>query len=265
MQEHSRQSTRNVSGAAAEGGAPPRVKPKKRLTVALGSKLIKRIEKVLIRYSLIGDSTFFDPADFPWVKPLEDNWRAIRAELASILEERERLPNFQDISKDQRSLTQDDRWKTFFLYGYGYKTEENCQRCPETTRLIESVPGMQTAFFSILSPGKHIPSHRGPYKGVLRYHLGLMVPEPPAACRIRVGEDYRHWLEGKSLLFDDTYKHEVWNDTDGVRVVLFMDVLRPLRFPASALNKGVLALIRLSPFIQEARRNQNRWARGRYG
>ena len=60
----------------------------------------------------------------------------------------------------------------------------------------------------MLSPGKHIPAHRGPYKGVLRYHLGLKIPEPREGCRIRVGEEVRHWEEGASLLFDDTEQME---------------------------------------------------------
>ena len=97
---------------------------------------------------------------------------------------------------------------------------------------------MTTAMFSILSPRKHILDHRGPYKGVLRYHLGLIVPQRRAACRIRVGEDVRHWEQGKSMVFDDTYNHEVWNDTDETRVVLFVDVLRPLPFPESQINRA---------------------------
>ena len=62
--------------------------------------------------------------------------------------------------------------------------------------------GMKTAMISILSPRKHILDHRGPYKGVLRYHLALMIPEPREACRIRVDDEFRHWDEGKSLLFE---------------------------------------------------------------
>ncbi len=98
---------------------------------------------------------------------------------------------------------------------------------------MREIPGMTTAMFSILSPRKHILDHRGPYKGVLRYHLGLIVPREAERCRIRVGEDIRHWEEGKSLIFDDTFNHEVWNDTDETRVVLFVDVLRPLPSPWS--------------------------------
>ena len=73
---------------------------------------------------------------------------------------------------------------------------------------------MKTAFFSILAPGKHLPPHRGPYKGVMRYHLGLLIPEPAEQCGIRVDTETRHWAEGESMIFDDTFEHEAWNDTD---------------------------------------------------
>ncbi len=213
------------------------------------------------RQSTVGDATFFDTGRFPWVAPLEENWRVIRGELDAVLERREDLPNFQDISTDQLELTTDDNWKTYFFFGYGFKSAANCARCPRTTALLERIPGMKTAMFSVLSPGKHIPAHRGPYKGVLRYHLGLKIPEPRAGCRIRVGDEVRHWEEGRSLVFDDTFEHEAWNDTDGVRVVLFVDVVRPLRFPASAFNAAVLKAIGVSPFIQDAKRRHNAWER----
>jgi beta-hydroxylase len=228
-------------------------------TIAVGEKILLPIEKWIGRRSLVGEKTFFEPEQFPWTRTLETNWQAIRAELDEVLKDTEALPNFQDISADQATITDDDRWKTFFLYGFGFKAEGNCRRCPETTRLVESVPGMKTAFFSVLSPRKHIPDHRGPYKGVLRYHLGLQVPEPREGCRIRVGDDIRHWDEGKSMVFDDTYNHEAWNDTDGTRVVLFMDVVRPLPFPESAFNWIVLKAIAISPFIQDAKRKHLEW------
>jgi len=240
--------------------AMPRKKP---WYIKTGRKVLKQIDAVIASHSLVGDPAFFDPADFDWTKTLEANWALIRTELDAVMAEHHHLPNFQDISEDQKRISQDDRWKTFFLYGYGYKMPENCARCPNTTRLVEAVPGMKTAFFSILSPGKHIPAHRGPYKGVMRYHLGLIVPEPRQQCRIRVGEGIAHWEEGKSLMFDDTYQHEVWNETDGMRVVLFLDVERPLRFPASWVNKAAFTLIQLSPFVQRARQNVKVWQRSR--
>lgn len=232
---------------------------RKRLVREGGFKLIQLLEKLIVAASPHGDPTFFDPAEFPWTRRLEANWQTIRKELDQVLEMKDDLPNFQDISEDQKGITQDNRWKTFFFYGYGFKSEENCRRCPETARLVESVPGMKTAFFSILEPGKHIPPHRGPYKGVMRYHLGLKVPEPNEKVRIRVGDDVRHWEEGKSLLFDDTHEHEVWNDTDGTRVILFMDVVRPLNPPMNVINDLIIYLIGKSHFVQDAKKNQQKW------
>jgi len=251
----------NASGGTGDQASPPAARrPRKAWYIRLGRKLLAGVDRLIARQSDIGDRPVFAPDTFPWTARLEAEWRGVRRELDAVLQDRNQLPRFQDISEDQARISRDDRWKTFFLYGYGYKMPENCQRCPETTRLIESVPGMTTAFFSILAPGKHIPAHRGPYKGVVRYHLGLKVPEPPDQCRIRVDDQIVHWREGRSLIFDDTYEHEVWNETDGERVVLFMDVMRPLRFPASLVNWLAFHLIRLSPYVQRARRNQRRWA-----
>ena len=238
---------------------PGKGKKKHRISVALGLWIIKRIERILIKFSPVGDTPFLSPAEFAWVDLLESDWKVIRKELDRVLKAPERIPNFQDISRDQTNITRDDKWKSYFLYGYGYKMAGNCSECPETTRIIENIPGMFTAFFSVLAPGKHIPRHRGPYKGLLRCHLALIVPEPREDCWIEVGDKSTAWEEGRCIVFDDTYKHRVENNTDGIRVVLFLDVLRPLKFPGSLLNRLVLQLIRLSPFIQDARRNQVAW------
>lgn len=184
--------------------------------------------------------TFFEPDSYPWVAPVEAEWHAIRKELDALLVRRDEIPNFQDLSEKQKVLTEGDQWKTFFLYGYGLEAEENCKRCPETVRILKRIPNMKSAMFSILAPKKHIPPHRGMWKGMLRYHLGLIIPGPKGSCRIRVGKDIRTWEEGKSLVFDDSHEHEVWNDSDSYRVVLFVDVLRPVIFPLSLVNRTVV-------------------------
>jgi len=231
------------------------------LTVAAGERLLAPIERWIGRRSLVGDAAFFPLERFPWVAHIEENWETIRAELDALLEHHAALPNFQEISKDQIGITDDDRWKTFFLYGYGFRAKLGVEMCPRTAALMREIPGMTTAMFSILSPRKHILDHRGPYKGVLRYHLGLIVPAQKEACRIRVGEEIRHWDQGRSMIFDDTFNHEVWNDTDETRVVLFVDVLRPLPFPESAINRLIIKAIGLSPFVLDAKRNQEAWER----
>lgn len=223
------------------------------------SRVVKRLESLVPEYSLVGDSTFFSIDQFPWAKKLEANWQVIRKELDQVMLYADALPNFQDISPRQQNLANDDRWKTFFFYGFGFKARQNCDRCPETMKLLEEIPGLKVAFFSILAPGKHIPEHCGKHKGMIRYHLGLKVPEPKAACRIRVGEDVAYWEEGKSLIFDDTFPHEVWNDAEDYRVVLFLDIARPMRFPLSFINWLVCSLIAVSPIVQVARGNHQNW------
>src|ERR1700726_4370079 len=183
-------------------------------TIKFGEAILAPIERFIGKRSLVGDATFFPLERFPWVKHVEQSWQVIREEAERLLEDRDDLANFQDISKDQIEITDDDRWKTFFLYGYGFEAKLGVEMCPRTAALMREIPGMTTAMFSILSPRKHILHHRGPYKGVLRYHLGLIVPRAAQACRIRVGDDFRHWEQGESMVFDDTYNHEVWNDTD---------------------------------------------------
>ena len=227
----------------------------------LGHTALHTLDALYGRFSKVGDKPVHDPSNFGWTSHLEQHWTDIRAELDEILQHRSALPNFHDIAEDASTISQDDDWKTFFLYGYGVKATENCARCPRTTELIEQVPGMTTAFFSILSPGKHIPPHRGPYKGVLRYHLGLKVPEQAEQCRIRVDDQFLHWEEGNGMVFDDTYNHEVWNDTNEERAILFLDVKRPMHQPLAGLNDLLLGLLQYTPVVQNARENQKQWAK----
>lgn len=232
---------------------------RRKLVTGVGGNLLWNIERVVTAQSLVEDLPFLDPAVIPQLAELEANWRTIRAELDTVLATLNDVPSFHQISPDQKAISLDDGWKTYFLIGMGYRAERNCERCPETVRLVDAVPGMTTAFFSILAPRKHIPAHRGMYKGLLRYHLGLLVPEPREKCRIRVKDEIKHWEEGKGMLFDDTYDHEVWNDTDGYRAVLFMDIKRPLKQPSSALNNVILGLVKRTGYVQDARKNQAVW------
>src|SRR6202022_4703737 len=100
-----------------------------------GERFLRWLDRFFGRHSAVGDTTFFDPADFPWVQRLEAGFPKIRAELDEVLRYHADLPNFQDISTDQAQLTDDDRWKTFFFYGYGFTAGKNVERCPDPARL----------------------------------------------------------------------------------------------------------------------------------
>ena len=152
-------------------------------------------------------------------------------------------------------ISKGSNWRTFVLYGFGKKLERNAAQAPVTTRVLEQVPNLQTAWFSILAPGYHIPAHKGVTKGILRSHVGLIIPEKHNDCRIRVGDEICVWKPGEIFVFDDTYEHEVWNDTEEERVILLFDFDRPMRFWGRALNATFLSLMKLTAFYQEPRRN----------
>lgn len=241
-----------------------RLKPPTSLFRKLLARVTDDFEARLARASLIPDVPVYDSSHFSWVPEVEAGWRAVRAELDEVMKFRDQIPSFQDIVKEVGLIQKDDQWKTFFLTGIGMDCEGNAARCPETMRLLRKIPGITTAFFSILSPRKHIPPHRGPYVGLLRMHLGLLVPEPREKVRIRVANQICHWSEGKCLVFDDTYNHEVWNDTDGYRVVLFVDFARPMRAPWGGLNSWILNMATLAPLLREARGKQAKWEKKFY-
>jgi len=219
------------------------------------------LEATVMRHSIHGDPMVYDARQFDWVPAVEADWRKVRTELDAVMVWRDQMPSFQEILKEVDVIQQDHDWKTFFLAGIGMDCSANAARCPETMRVLSHIPGMTTAFFSILSPGKHIPPHRGAYNGLLRLHLALQVPEPREQVRIRIGNRICRWQEGRALIFDDTFNHEVWNDTDGYRVVLFVDFARPLRQPWHWLNQRFLGMGTFAPFLREANRRQQRWQR----
>jgi len=198
-----------------------------------------------------GNKEFYETNELEWVKTLEGACATIQEELHALME-RQSIPDWESISDDPSVQIGQD-WKTFVLFLYGEKMKKNCEACPKTTTIIESIPIIKTAWFSILEAGREIPPHYGPYNGVLRYHLGLYVPQPDK-CGIEVGGSTRHWEEGKSLLFDDTHLHWVWNYSNEKRAILFVDIVRPLPFPYNWVNQLVIGMGRRMPFVQKIKK-----------
>lgn len=228
-------------------------------------RLVDGAEGLNLEYSTVGNPPVHDKCSFPWAREVEAEWKLIRSELDRVLVRKGDLPAFHEIAADVRSISSDTNWKTFLFCGYGFRCEEAIRQCPETWRIMQKIPGLTAAMFSIFEPGKHLPPHRGPYNGVLRFHLGLIVPDEPDKIGIRVDDRICHWKEGEALIFDDAYEHEAWNHSDKVRVVLFVDFEKPTRFPASLTNKSVLKLSMFTPFIQEGYKAHKAWEKVFFG
>ena len=143
-------------------------------------QVLQAMERCYERASRQTPRPIYPSGEFAWTRELEAAWPEILSELRVVLKDRGLIPAFHEISPEQRAITRDQSWKTYVLHAYGARANHNCRACPRTAAAVERIPGMKTAFFSILAGGKHIPAHRGPYKGLLRCHLGLIVPSPDA-------------------------------------------------------------------------------------
>lgn len=201
---------------------------------------------------------------FPQHELFVKNWKTIRAELLEVLKDEENVPKFHEIDSIQRFISARDEvpWRTFVIKAYGKWAEGNAKKVPETVKLLKQTPQITTAMFSILDGGKHIPPHMGFFKGVLRYHVGLIVPTD-APCYIIVGGKKYSWKEGEDVLFDDTFTHEVWNKSTQRRAVLFCDLYREQDLPkwVQFFNRKVFEMLnrsnRLTKVLKKAEVTQD--------
>lgn len=229
--------------------------PRRAFVKKMGKKLVRNIASFQSKQSTVPDTPKISNEHFPFLKDFTDNWETIQAEAQEVLKFREVIPGFQDISPDQYRLATENNWKTFVIFGFGQRLEKNATLTPKTADILEKVPNLQTAMFSILAPGYHIPAHKGVTKGILRSHIGLIIPKDREKCRIRVDDTITAWKEGEIFVFDDTYEHEVWNDTDEERVILLFDFDRPMKFWGRFLNKSFLQIMKLTAFYQDPKKN----------
>ncbi|WP_082524837.1 aspartyl/asparaginyl beta-hydroxylase domain-containing protein [Pseudorhodoferax sp. Leaf274] len=158
---------------------------------------------------------FVDSSHYQFLKPLQSGWRKAFQEIIS-------LKSNYFAQWPERDIYS-GKWTVFGLYNFGEKISENCALCPQTTKLVESVPGMVSAGFSSMAPGTHITPHKGYTSQVLRCHLGLVTNDD---CALRVGAQERGWTPGSCFVFDDTVEHEAWNRGATTRIVLIVDFKR---------------------------------------
>jgi len=160
---------------------------------------------------------FHDRARFPWADAFEAATGQVRAEF-------ERLER-DGVADDDSFEGYGERWRGWLLYQHGRWLEPVASRCPTAVELIRSTHHTLGEFlFSEVGPGGEIPWHSGGCNAVLSAHLPLIVPD---GCRIGVGVARRSWSVGEILVFDDSFVHAVWNDSDQRRIVLVWEVWHP--------------------------------------
>ena len=210
--------------------------------------------------------------DYPGLKQLEEGHADVQRECLELLNIKDRLTDVRALGAGYTAggihLA---KWKAF-MFKSGDFIEENCRLAPKTAALIRGIPGVYTAFFSVLDPHQEITPHWGYYKGFLRYHLGVRIPynNENKQCWLRVNSDREqnamqdkdlivngeryYWKNGEGIIFDDNYLHDAANESDEVRVVLWLDLRRKMPFYIMPLNRLCLWLVYRDKSVEKIRR-----------
>ena len=195
-------------------------------TYDLASDVIRRVYERRIDAPAILDTA----SEFPNAAKFTGAWRDIRDEALGV--RLGKVPRFHDIMPEQADISANDGldWRMFVLKAYDMGVPANLARMPVLSRLLAECPEVKSAAISFLAPRKHIPSHRGPFRGIMRFHLGLVMPRQAdgrPATIMMIDHQEKRITDGEGMLWDDTYPHEVINNADEARIALLLDVWRP--------------------------------------
>lgn len=219
--------------------------------IGLATEYILRAAGAVIRQGSAGTThPVLGREDFPWLSSLEENWRAIR-------DEADRARDLRVVPVDTRQLNPLSvpvlgGWELLPLKTHRGWVLPVCEYFPRTVRLLSGIPGLRCADFASLNPGSEIVPHHGTNWGVLRAHLALRVPEGGARCELTFPADSlsQPWREGEAFIFDDMHEHGAVNERRGPRLVLLLEVDRPLPQPARVVNRLALSCYRFHPVVR---------------
>lgn len=191
------------------------------------SGLLAPVNALMYLFSAVRKDPLLPAAEFPQLSVLRENWETIRDEAVAL---------YQDGKVDYNAKQQDLTflsfkklgWKRFHLRWYSDYLPSAVEACPRTIELLNTIPDVNAAAFTLLPPGGSLGRHRDPLASSMRYHLGLVCPKEEG-CRIWVDGDEYRWKDGEDVVFDETYVHWAENTTDTPRLILFVDFTRPLR------------------------------------
>ena len=219
---------------------------------------------------------------YPGLQLLDDHWETIRDETVQLLQNhnKEDLGTLGQLSRDAYfQNNQEKEWRQFFLK-MGVMIDENRQFMPKTFDLVQQTPEILNLYISILDPHFDVPAHWKYYKGMVKYHLGLIVPNNNADKKVFIRADDKieptqenldknhlhaiapaldapryYWREGEGVLWDDMLYHEVKNDADSLRVIVLADVYRHMPWYLSIINKIMVTFAYMDPDIKKMQKN----------
>lgn len=155
-----------------------------------------------------------------------------------------------ELSDVQKHLNTDKKWKSVLLYVYSYFNKKEIESFPKLKKLVQKHQhSLNLVLFSTTEAGKHILPHRGSNFGVLRLQIGIDIKYPNDCC-LRV-EDKKVFLKEKEVfIFDDTFTHEIANNSQSYRTVLIIDYFRPYPWIYDKINRFLVKKKANSGYVQ---------------
>lgn len=191
------------------------------------SNVMAPLNCLFYAFSKIPNTPYIAPSNFSELNILRQNWEKIRDEALALNQQQKIKSSSANDDLGFNSFFKTG-WKRFYLQWYGASLQSAKLSCPYTLSLLQQIPSVKGAMFAMLPPGARLVKHRDPFAGSLRYHLGLQTPNADDCFICVDGENYS-WRDGEAVMFDETYLHYAENKTDSNRIVLFLDIKRPVR------------------------------------
>jgi hypothetical protein len=202
------------------------------------------VGSVHLQMPAIRHQKIWDPAQVQWLPEIEGRWTEIRGELDNYLN---RMNNaaWTNQPDSEQLAEREGSWNSVSLASEGIWNEDTCRaNFPITCSLLRNRPELDLKNFKWPGvvrqerdqkppklmvniyqtlPGTSVLPHFGSH-GRLIGSLGLKIPQ---GVQLRVGGEHKQWQEGKWLLFDDAFEHEVIHGGSEPRYVLAVAMLHP--------------------------------------
>lgn len=202
------------------------------------STLLAPYNVLMYLFSAVQNRPVMQASELPELKPLRDNWQTIREEALALYDEGRIRTAAKHNDWGFHSFFRSG-WSRFYLKWYEDFLPSARDMCPQTVKILNAIPSVHGAMFTMLPAGAKLGAHRDPFAGSLRYHLGLVTPNSDK-CNIVVDGQFCSWRDGEDFVFDETYVHTAENLTDQKRIILFCDVERPMKnSPMARVNRWV--------------------------
>lgn len=163
---------------------------------------------------------YFNSADYDWCAQLAPHYKLFKHEFEQYVANNNLRPYFY---KEQAAFT--GKWKTVPVITWGIQRKK-ARQFPQTSKLLNQIPGLVSVSFSLLEPGGSINPHRGDTDAVIRAHFCLAAPTQ-GDIHFTVDGVKSYWQDGGWILFCDAYLHGGFNNTPEPRLIMILDVLHP--------------------------------------